>query len=86
MNQQDNFGETGRKEKRLSFESTALGGRFHFISFETSHMEGAIELIKAHGLNKHITKLYATGGGAQKFKDTFKHTFEDAFKLLLPFP
>ena len=72
VNQQDNFGETGRKEKRLSFESTALGGRFHFISFETSHMEGAIELIKAHGLNKHITKLYATGGGAQKFKDTFK--------------
>ena len=42
------------------------------ISFETSHMEGAIELIKAHGLNKHITKLYATGGGAQKFKDVLE--------------
>jgi type II pantothenate kinase len=35
-------------------------------------MEGAIDLIKSHGLNQHITKLYATGGGAQKFKDVFK--------------
>lgn len=72
VNQQDSFGETGRKEKQLSFQSSALGGRFHFVSFETSHMQGAIELIKARGLNQYITKLYATGGGAQKFKSVFK--------------
>ena len=27
VNQQDSFGETGRKEKQLSFQSSALGGR-----------------------------------------------------------
>ena len=60
VNQQDSFGETGRKEKQLSFQSSALGGRFHFVSFEMGHMQGVTELIKARGLNKYITKLYAT--------------------------
>jgi len=59
--------EMGVKEKSLSFFSRALGGEFHFIQFETRHMELAMDLIRSNHLHMNIVHMGATGGGAHKF-------------------
>lgn len=68
----DTFGKTGHRNKDLIIESEACGGRVHFITFETSRMEGAIELIKKGGMHIGIRSMYATGGGAHKYADMFR--------------
>lgn len=35
-------------------------------------MEGAIRLILKHQLDRGLQRIYATGGGAHKFKELFK--------------
>jgi|EP00945_MAST-04E_sp_MAST-4E-sp1_P008450 type II pantothenate kinase len=68
----DKYGETGQRCNDLSFKSTALGGYFHFIQFETSHMSGAIEIIKQNGFDQTMKQICATGGGAVKFSKIFQ--------------
>jgi len=63
----DNYGETGVKEKQLSFYSRELGGELHFIRFETRSMENALDLIKDNNLHVNIKRMGATGGGAHKY-------------------
>ena len=63
----DMYGETGVKEKHLSFYSRELGGELHFIRFETRAMDNALNLIKSNGLHVNIKKMGATGGGAHKY-------------------
>lgn len=59
--------ETGVKDKHLSFYSRELGGEFHFIRFETRHMESAMELIRINNLHLNIVEMGAAGGGAHKY-------------------
>lgn len=66
------YGTTGIRADDLSFYSPALRGTFHFIHFETRRMQQACELIKKMGLHSGIGMLYATGGGAQKYKQLFR--------------
>ena len=70
----DKYGETGQRFRDLSFKSTALGGHFHFIQFETSHMPGAIEMIKNNGFDRTMKQICATGGGAVEFSKVFQDT------------
>lgn len=63
----DTFGESGVKEKQLSFYSRELQGEFHFIHFETRRMHSATQLIKANNLHLNIVEMGATGGGAHKY-------------------
>ena len=72
VTKRDKFGQTGKRFEDLSFFSTILGGRFHFLTFETSHMDGAISMIKEHGLNSNMFQIRATGGGSHKFQTTFQ--------------
>lgn len=64
--------ETGVKEKNLSFYSKSLGGEFHFIQFETRHMNLAMDLIQSYNLHVNIVKMGATGGGAHKYAEKWE--------------
>ncbi|GBG24237.1 Pantothenate kinase 1 [Hondaea fermentalgiana] len=65
------YGHSGERDTHLSFYSEKLGGRLHFISFETSRTHGAIQLLKK--LEGHnIRRVHATGGGAYKFSQLIK--------------
>lgn len=59
-----------------------MGGRLHFVKFETSRLDQAIDFIRSKGLHQcadgngqpvgRITRVKATGGGAFKFYDRFR--------------
>ncbi|CAN0237448.1 unnamed protein product, partial [Ectocarpus fasciculatus] len=51
----------------LNFYSSLLGGRMHFLSFETRLMESAIEALSTRGVTQHIRTIGCTGGGAHKY-------------------
>lgn len=67
---QDAYGSSGKRDSELSFSSERLGGRLHFIYFETSQTEGAVRLLK--GFQHNIRRVSATGGGAFKFSSIIK--------------
>lgn len=61
------MGESGRRDKALSFYSSVLGGRFHFISFETRRMEMAVQHLSSTEITENIKSIGCTGGGAHKY-------------------
>jgi len=65
------YGNSGVRDSHLSFFSDKLGGRLHFINFETSHTHGAIKVLKNMGVH-NIRRVHATGGGAFKFSQLIK--------------
>lgn len=58
------------------------GGRLHFVKFETSKVDLALDFIEQKQLHLHsqggghkagtLMRIKATGGGAYKFADAFK--------------
>mmetsp|Transcript_48791 Transcript_48791/g.118065 ORF Transcript_48791/g.118065 Transcript_48791/m.118065 type:complete len:703 (+) Transcript_48791:811-2919(+) len=64
--------EESVRDHKLSFYSRELGGEFHFVRFETRHMQNAMDLIRYNNLHLHICDVGATGGGAHKFSDTWE--------------
>jgi hypothetical protein len=68
------YGSTGHRDIEQEFFSPELNGTFHFIKFETSRLDGALELIKQSGLTHPGSHIYGTGGGAIKFQKKFKET------------
>ncbi len=67
---QSRYGTSGVRDDHLSFFSEKMGGRLHFINFETSHTEGAVKLLQR--IQHNIRKVHATGGGAFKFSKMIK--------------
>ena len=61
------MGDTGKRDKSLSFYSPLLGGRFHFIHFETRMMETAIQHLSSTEVTENIKSMGCTGGGAHKY-------------------
>lgn len=68
------FGRTGVRETRLELHSELLRGTMHFVSFETRRIGGALQLARAHGLNKSMRSMCATGGGSLKFAPLVEQT------------
>jgi len=68
----DKYGDSGVRDTHLSFYSDRIGGRIHFINFETSQTSGAIKMLSSFKHN--IRRVQATGGGAFKFAETIKQT------------
>jgi type II pantothenate kinase len=55
-------------DQGLSIYSSSLGGRLHFLNFETRNMVNAIDVISMHGEAFHNVRTIAcTGGGAHKY-------------------
>eukprot|EP00658_Telonema_sp_P-2_P021891 TRINITY_DN18731_c0_g1_i2.p1 TRINITY_DN18731_c0_g1~~TRINITY_DN18731_c0_g1_i2.p1 ORF type:complete len:378 (-),score=101.57 TRINITY_DN18731_c0_g1_i2:638-1771(-) len=70
------YGCGGRRHKDLEFTHTATGTTMNFITFETAQMDDAISLLRERnqaeeliGPEANITHVFATGGGAHKYKD-----------------
>lgn len=51
----------------LNFYSSLLGGRMHFMSFETRRMDSVIEALSTRGVTQNIRTIGCTGGGAHKY-------------------
>lgn len=55
-------------DQGLSFYSSYLGGRLHFLNFETRNMVNAIDVLSMQGEAFHNVRTIAcTGGGAHKY-------------------
>ncbi len=65
------YGSTGIRDPRLQIE--CFGGRFHFLSFQTSHLDGAVRIMKRQSLHtEFVDKVVPiTGGGAYKYEQFF---------------
>jgi type II pantothenate kinase len=68
----DSHMQEGVRDKELLFHSRELGGHFHFIRFQTRHMNRAMDLIRANNLHHDIKQVGVTGGGAHKFAESFR--------------
>mmetsp|Transcript_29265 Transcript_29265/g.84072 ORF Transcript_29265/g.84072 Transcript_29265/m.84072 type:complete len:612 (-) Transcript_29265:156-1991(-) len=60
------------REEELSFEDVELGGKFHFVTFRSDHMEMFVALMEEHDLHTGLESILATGGGAYKYARLFK--------------
>eukprot|EP00468_Gymnochlora_sp_CCMP2014_P014154 CAMPEP_0167770016 /NCGR_PEP_ID=MMETSP0110_2-20121227/17662_1 /TAXON_ID=629695 /ORGANISM="Gymnochlora sp., Strain CCMP2014" /LENGTH=587 /DNA_ID=CAMNT_0007659101 /DNA_START=24 /DNA_END=1787 /DNA_ORIENTATION=- len=62
------YGLTGRRDPHLEIER--WGGRFHFLVFETSHLDGAVSILKNHSCHHEFANrsVPVTGGGAYKYE------------------
>lgn len=56
----------------LSFYSSVLGGKLHFLLFETRNMISAIKLISSTSITENISTIGCTGGGAHKYAKDFE--------------
>lgn len=60
------------RDEDLSFHSTLLDGRLHFLHFETRNMKNAINLLSSTGITENIRTIGCTGGGSHKYAHTFE--------------
>jgi pantothenate kinase len=73
---------TYARDDRLSFYSSVLEGRIHFLHFETRNMVHAIKLLENTGVTEHIRTIGCTGGGAMKYAHTFEEELNIKFHQL----
>ena len=60
------------RDDSLSFYSNILGGRLHFLHFETRNMASGIEMLSSTGITENIRTIGCTGGGAHKYAKEFE--------------
>ena len=70
------------RDSGLSFYSSILEGRIHFLHFETRNMLNAIKLLEASGVTEHIKTIGCSGGGAHKYARMFEDELNITFKQL----
>jgi type II pantothenate kinase len=63
----------------LSIYSKVLGGRLHFLHFETRNMVQTIKFLSSNALAENITSIGCTGGGSHKYADEFQQELEITF-------
>ena len=71
MDSTETYGSTGMREDRLAVYSKTLGGRLHFLHFETRKMSDAMSLLGAASITENIRSIGCTGGGAHKYAKKF---------------
>jgi pantothenate kinase len=59
------------RDNELSIHSPVLGGRLHFLHFETRNMVTAINLLSENSVTANIHTIGCTGGGAHKYEKEF---------------
>mmetsp|Transcript_23682 Transcript_23682/g.22788 ORF Transcript_23682/g.22788 Transcript_23682/m.22788 type:complete len:796 (+) Transcript_23682:252-2639(+) len=65
-------GTVTTRDDGLSFYSNILGGRLHFLHFETRNMVSGIEMLSSTGITENIRTIGCTGGGAHKYAKEFE--------------
>jgi type II pantothenate kinase len=69
-----------RRDEALSVFSKFLGGRMHFLHFETKNMIPSIRFISSTAVADHIKSIGCTGGGAHKYANAFLEELEIVVK------
>jgi len=69
---QRSFGAWGEHDRELSLADDELGGRLHFLTFRSDHMERFVALMEKEELQNGISEICCTGGGAYKYAAMFK--------------
>ena len=54
------------RDEGLSFYSESLGGRLHFLHFETRNIGAAIDMLSSTSVTENIRTIGCTGGGNPK--------------------
>ncbi|XP_054721702.1 pantothenate kinase 1-like [Uloborus diversus] len=70
------YGSTGKRDVHLQMDNVVIGNRtgiLHFIRFPTSAMNVFLQLAKSKGMAYMSSTVCATGGGAFKFEEDFRH-------------
>ena len=70
------------RDDSLSFYSNILGGRLHFLHFETRNMVSGIEMLSSTGITENIRTIGCTGGGAHKYAKEFEEQLGITFVQL----
>jgi len=60
---------SARRAQELEIDSDDLHGTLHFVKFQTTSIKHFFDLVNLEGLG-HV-ELFATGGGAHKYRDDF---------------
>jgi pantothenate kinase len=68
-------------EHGLSFYSEMLGGRLHFLHFETRNIGSAIDMLSSTSVTENIRTIGCTGGGAHKFAQEFEENLDIKFQV-----
>jgi type II pantothenate kinase len=68
MKSENVMGSSGSRDNALSFYSNILGGRLHFLRFETRKMEMTIQNLSVTDITENIKSIGCTGGGAHKYQ------------------
>lgn len=72
-------GSSALRDQGKSFYSEILGGRIHFLHFETRDFGTAIDLLSSTSLTENIATIGCTGGGAHKFAKQFEDQLDIKF-------
>lgn len=62
--------EAGALDDALAFDIPQLGGKIHFVRFETRNVPSLIEKLSSSGVIENIKTIACTGGGAHKYGAT----------------
>jgi type II pantothenate kinase len=62
--------EAGALDNSLTFDIPQLGGKLHFVRFETRKVPSLIEKLSSSGMIENIKTIACTGGGAHKYGAT----------------
>ena len=73
------YGSSALRDQGKSFYSEILGGRIHFLHFETKDFGTAIDLLSSTSLTENIATIGCTGGGAHKFAKQFEDQLDIKF-------
>ena len=73
-------------EHGLSFYSEMLGGRLHFLHFETRNIGSAIDMLSSTSVTENIRTIGCTGGGAHKFAQEFEDNLDIKFQVMIYYP
>lgn len=64
------------RDDLLSFYSPILGGKIHFLHFETRNMMQAINYLSSTAITQNIQTIGCTGGGGHKYARQFAEELE----------
>ncbi len=64
------------RDEHLTVRCPEFGGLFHFVRFETRHMDRVISLVRSSRIADHLRSVGCTGGGAYKYEPFMRETLK----------
>jgi type II pantothenate kinase len=75
-NDKGNHTQNVSRDENLTFYSSILNGRLHFLQLETRNLIGGINYLSSTAITDNIRTIGCTGGGAHKYSTLFQDQLE----------